>query len=99
MYTHFRTEFVRRSQATIVRRVTMTQFMLVVGLLVIGHGMLGLSWWAAPALAAAAYAAGYDLRGELVARRLLAAAAVRLRRLVGRPQASDVALEWDTLRN
>ena len=99
MYTHFRTEFVRRSQATIVRRVTMTQFMFIVGGLVCGHGMLGLPWWAAPLLIAVAYAAGYDLRGELVARRLLVSAAVRLRRLVGRPQVSDVALEWDTLRN
>lgn len=98
MYTHFRTEFVRRSKASIMHRVTMTQFMFVVGALVVGIGMLSLPWWAAPFLIAVAYVAGYELRGEMVIIRLGMYGQAWARQLLGRPRLTSVAAGWEALR-
>ena len=57
--THFRSEFVRQSQATILRKVTMTQFMLVIVASAIGIGLFGAPYWLAPAFMAAGYVVGY----------------------------------------
>lgn len=98
MYTHFRTEFVRQSQATIMRRVTMTQFMFIIVILVLGIGLFGSPWWTAPLLAAAGYVAGYNLRGEMVLKRALAYSQVQLRQAGGQPRVVNIAASWQTLR-
>ena len=46
--THFRSEFIQQSQATIIRKVTMTQFMLVIVLTAIGVGLFNAPFWLAP---------------------------------------------------
>ena len=99
MYTHFRTEFVRQSKASIMPRVTMTQFMSVIVTLVVGIGLFSLPWWTAPLLIAAAYVAAYDLRGEMVCLRLAAYAQVRARQTVNRPRIVNVESQWETLRS
>jgi len=38
--THFRSEFIQQGQAHIIRKVTMTQFMLVIVLTAVGVGLL-----------------------------------------------------------
>ena len=96
--THFRSEFVRQSQATILRRVTMTQFMLVIVSAALGVGLLGAPYWLAPVFIALGYVAGYEHHGEIILRRLLAYAFVRLRSLTGRPRLVNVQAEWDGLR-
>ena len=69
--THFRSEFVRQSQATILRKVTMTQFMLVIVVTALGVGLLRAPFWLAPLFI------GAGLRRRLRAqRRDLAQAAV-----------------------
>jgi hypothetical protein len=82
--THFRSEFIRQSQATILRKVTMTQFMLVVIFLAVGLGLLKAPFWLAPLFMAAGYVAGYVHRGEILFKRLAAYAIVWGRNLAGR---------------
>ena len=96
--THFRSEFVRQSQATILRKVTMTQFMLVIVTTAVGVGLLGAPYWLAPLFIALGYVAGYEHHGEIVLRRLLAYALVWLRSLAGRPRLVNVQAEWDAAR-
>ena len=96
--THFRSEFVRQSRATILRKVTMTQFMLVIGFSAVGVGLLGAPFWLAPLFMAAGYVAGYEHNGEIVLRRVLAYAAVWLRGAAGRPRLVNVQAEWDGAR-
>ena len=98
MYTHFRTEFVRQSKASIMPRVTMTQFMSVIVTLVVGIGLFSLPWWLAPLLIAAAYVAAYDLRGEMVCLRLLAYGQVKARQVLGQPRVVNVESQWEALR-
>jgi hypothetical protein len=96
--THFRTEFIRQSQATILRKVTMTQFMLVVVCTAIGVGVVGAPFWLAPLFMAAGYIAGYTHQGEILLKRLLAVAIVSGRRLAGAPRVINVQAEWDAVR-
>ena len=96
--THFRSEFIGQNQATIIRKVTMTQFMLVIILTVLGIGLLGASHWLAPFFIVAGYAAGHNHNGEILLKRLLAYLTVWLRHLLGRPQIIDVQAEWDAVR-
>lgn len=96
--THFRSEFVRQSQATILRKVTMTQFMLVIVSAAVGVGLLGAPYWLAPVFIALGYIAGYEHHGEIVLRRLLAYILVWLRSLTGRPRLVNIQAEWDGLR-
>ena len=98
MYTHFRTEFVRQNKAAIMRRVTMTQFMFVIGALALGLGLFDAPWWSAPAFIVAGYIAGYDLRGEMVIKRLWAYAHVQMRLALGKPRLTNVEAEWEKLR-
>ena len=99
MYTHFRTEFVRQSKASIMPRVTMTQFMAVIVTLVVGIGLFSLPWWTAPLLIAAAYVAAYDLRGEMIALRLAAYIQVRARQSLSKPRIVNIESQWETLRS
>jgi hypothetical protein len=96
--THFRSEFVRQSQATILRKVTMTQFMLVIATSVIGVGLFGAPFWLAPAFILLGYVAGYEYNGEIVLRRVLAYATVWVRSATGRPRLVNVQAEWDSVR-
>ncbi len=95
--TQFRTEFVRQSQATIMPRVTMTQFIFVIVALVAGIGLLGLPWWLAPLFVAAGYLAAYEHRGEMLYKRTLATATVQLRHLAGRPRLVNLQSRWETM--
>ena len=96
--THFRTEFIRQMQATILRRVTMTQFMFVVLSLAIGLGLFQVSWWLAPLFIVVGYAAGYVHQGEILIKRLLASFIVWARSLVGRPRVINIQSMWETAR-
>jgi hypothetical protein len=96
--THFRSEFIGHNQATIIRKVTMTQFMLVVVCTILGIGLLGAPYWLAPLFIVAGYAAGHNHNGEIVLKRLLAYLIVWIRHLSGRPQLVNVQAEWDAVR-
>ncbi|MGH2537104.1 MAG: hypothetical protein ACRDHL_06900 [Candidatus Promineifilaceae bacterium] len=96
--THFRSEFIQQTQATILRRVTMTQFMLVIVFLAIGLGLFKAPFWLAPPCMVAGYAAGYMHRGEIVLKRLAAYAAVWARSLARAPRVVNVHAEWEQVR-
>ncbi len=81
--THFRSEFIRQNQATIIRKVTMTQFMLVIILTAIGVGLFNAPLWLAPIFIVAGYAAGYSHHGEIVLKRVVAYVTVWLRKRMG----------------
>ena len=69
--THFRSEFVRQNQATILRKVTMTQFMLIIAAAVIGVGLFGAPFWLAPLFIAYAVCALFaSLAGILLTARV-----------------------------
>ena len=96
--THFRSEFVRQSQATILRKVTMTQFLFVVAAVVVGIVVLGAPYWLAPLFMALGYAAGISYQGEIIVRRLVAYAQVWLRSSLARPRIVNVQQEWERVR-
>lgn len=95
--THFRSEFIHQGQATILRRVTMTQFLLALGLTTVGLGLFRVPFWLAPLFIAAGYAAGYNYHGDILLRRLLAILAVHLRQFLNAPRLVNVQTEWDEL--
>ncbi|MCI0398361.1 MAG: hypothetical protein L0322_25985 [Chloroflexi bacterium] len=96
--THFRSEFIHQGQATIVRKVTMTQFLLVIALTALGVGLFNAPFWLAPLFMAAGYVAGYTYHGEIVLKRVLAYLAVWGRSLAGSPRLVNVQAEWDAAR-
>lgn len=96
--THFRTEFIQQGQATILPRVTMTQFMYVIGLLAVGIGVLQIPFWLAPLLVVVAYGAGHLHNGEILLKRLVASLTVRGRTVLGMPRIVNVQAEWDSAR-
>ena len=96
--THFRSEFIQQGQATIIRKVTMTQFMLVIVLTAVGVGLFKAPFWLAPLFIVAVYAAGYTHNGEIVLKRFVAFLMVWLRNLAGAPQIVNVQAEWDSVR-
>lgn len=96
--THFRSEFVRQSQAAILRKVTMTQFMLIIAAAVVGVGLFGAPFWAAPLFIALGYVAGHEHNGEIVLRRIIAYGLVWLRQAAGRPRVINVQASWDNAR-
>lgn len=92
--THFRTEFIQQGQATILRRVTMTQFLFVIVAGVVGIGLLNLPFWSLPFLAVIGYLAGYTHNGEIIARRVWAYLFTRLRELTNRPRIVNLQTRW-----
>ena len=96
--THFRSEFIQQMQATILRKVTMTQFMLVIICTAIGIGLFHAPFWLAPLFMVVGYVAGYAYQGEIVLKRMVAYAFVWLRNLLGTPQIVNVQAEWDAVR-
>jgi len=96
--THFRSEFIQQQQATIVRKVTMTQFLFVVIFTALSVGVFGAPFWLSPFFMILGYAAGYTYQGEIVIKRLTAYAIVWLRSSFGRPRIVNVQAEWDAVR-
>ncbi len=96
--THFRMEFIQQTQATILRKVTMTQFMLVMVFLAAGLGLFDAPFWLAPLFMVAGYVAGYVHRGEIVLKRIIAYTVVWLRNLVRAPRVVNVYAEWEHVR-
>lgn len=96
--THFRSEFIQQGQATIIRKVTMTQFMLVIILTAVGVGLFKAPFWLAPLFVVAGYAAGYSHHGEILLKRVLAWLIVWVRNLTGAPQIVNLQAEWDGVR-
>ena len=96
--THFRSEFIRQTQAMILRKVTMTQFMLVVVFTAVGIGLFRAPFWLAPLFMVVGYAAGYVHQGEIVLKRLVAYTAVWVRQAAGSPRIVNVQAEWDSVR-
>ena len=96
--THFRSEFIQQNQATIIRKVTMTQFMLVIILTAIGVGLFNAPLWLAPIFIIAGYIAGYFHHGEIMLKRAIAYSTVWLRNLLGSPQIINIQSEWDNVR-
>jgi len=96
--THFRSEFIRQTQAMILRKVTMTQFMLVVVFTGVGIGLFRAPFWLAPLFIVVGYAAGYVHQGEIVLKRLIAYTAVWVRHAAGSPRIVNVQAEWDSVR-
>lgn len=96
--THFRSEFIQQGQATIVRRVTMTQFMLMIVGTALGVGLFHAPSWSAPVFIVAGYLAGYTYHGEIILKRVLAFLTVHIRVLVGAPRLVNIGAEWETVR-
>jgi len=96
--THFRTEFIHQGQATIIRKVTMTQFMLVIILTAVGVGLFSAPYWLAPLFIVAGYIAGYTYNGEVLIKRIIAYLAVWFRSQAGSPQIVNIQAEWDKAR-
>lgn len=96
--THFRSEFIHQGQATIIRKVTMTQFMLVIILIGLGVGLFGAPFWLAPLFIIAGYVAGYTHNGEIVLKRVVAYLTVWGRNLAGSPQIVNIQADWDKVR-
>lgn len=96
--THFRSEFIQHNQATIIRKVTMVQFMLVIVLTAIGVGLFNAPFWLAPLFIIVGYAAGYTHNGEIVLKRGIAYLTVWIRNLIGVPQIINIQAEWDSVR-
>lgn len=96
--THFRSEFIQQSQATIIRKVTMTQFMLIIILTAIGVGLFNAPFWAAPLFILTGYLAGYTHNGEPLLKRAAAYSFVWGRHLLGSPRIVNVQAEWERNR-
>jgi hypothetical protein len=96
--THFRSEFIHQSQATIIRKVTMTQVMLIIILTALGVGLFNAPFWLSPIFIVTGYAAGYSYNGEIVLKRVVAYVAVWIRNLIGTPRIVNVQAEWDSVR-
>ncbi len=96
--THFRSEFIQQGQATIIRKVTMVQFMLLIVLTALGVGLFKAPFWLAPVFIGAGYGAGYAYNGEILIKRLVAYLLVWGRNLVGSPRIVNIQAEWDSVR-
>ncbi|MCL4266128.1 MAG: hypothetical protein KJ069_23160 [Anaerolineae bacterium] len=96
--THFRSEFIQQGQATIIRKVTMSQFMLVIILTAVAVGLFEAPFWLAPLFIVAGYMAGYVHNGEIILKRVMANLIVWGRNLAGAPQIVNVQAEWDSVR-
>jgi hypothetical protein len=95
---HFRTEFVRQSEANVLRKLTMTQFMGILIACGIGLMILKASIWTAPVWIALGYVLAYNHNGEFVFMRLVAYAGVWLRLAAARPRIINVQEQWNTAR-
>ena len=94
----FRTEFVRQSQATIMRKVTMTQFFFVIGALFLSMMVFNVSLFIVPFFVIGAWVLGYQLNGEFVYKRLLAFLLVHGRAFLGKPRVVNVMAEWEAVQ-
>jgi hypothetical protein len=95
---HFRTEFVRQSEANVLRKLTMTQFMSILIACGVGIMILKASVWSAPVWIALGYGLAYNHNGEFVFKRLIAYAGVWLRLAAGKPRIINMQAQWDKAR-
>ncbi|MCP4422337.1 MAG: hypothetical protein GY805_37490 [Chloroflexi bacterium] len=96
--THFRSEFIQQNRATIIPKVTMTQFMLVISLTALGVAVFNAPLWLAPIFVITGYIAGYPHNGEIFLKRAVAYSIVWIRNLLGSPQIINIQNEWDNVR-
>jgi hypothetical protein len=94
----YKTEFIRQSQATIVPKVTMQQFLAMLAFSAIGIGLFNLPSWSTPFFLILGWFAGYYYNGELVIKRIWAYSRVRLRQILERQQIVDIQSEWDAVQ-
>ncbi len=94
----FKTEFCTQAQATIVPRVTMTQFLLMI--LAAGGGtvVLNLPGYLIPILIILAYIAGYYHNGELVIKRARAWSMVWMRQLMQKQTQITLENQWKNVQ-
>lgn len=92
----YKTEFVTQAEATILPRVTMTQFMLVIVCAVIFFGGWHIPMWLSPLPMILGYVAGYRHNGELVIKRVCAYVSIFLRQQTGRPRRINLQSQWDS---
>lgn len=92
----YKTEFVTQAEATILPRVTMIQFMLVIVCAVFFFGALNIPVWLSPLPLVLGYVAGYRHNGELVIKRVRAYVAIFLRGQLGRPRRLNLQHQWDS---
>ncbi len=93
--THFRTEFIQQNQAAILRKITMTQFMLMITVTAVAIGLFNAPFWLAPVFIVAGYLAGYIHQGEILLKRWIAYLTVWLRLTAGSPHIVNLQAEWD----
>lgn len=92
----FKTEFITQAEATILPKVTMTQFMLVIAFSVFFFGLLHIPIWLSPLPLVLGVVAGYRHNGELVFKRILAFLAIFIRQHTAHPRRLNLQLEWDS---
>lgn len=92
----YKTEFVTQAEATILPRVTMTQFMLVIACAVIFFSGLHSPMWLTPLPIVLGYLAGYRHNGELIIKRVYAYLFTFLRQQTGRPRRLNLQSQWDS---
>ncbi len=92
----YKTEFVTQAEATILPRVTMTQFMMVIVCAVIFFGGLHIPMWLSPLPLILGYLAGYRHNGELVVKRVRAYVSIFLHQQTGRPRRVNLQSHWDS---
>lgn len=92
----FKTEFVTQAEATILPKVTMTQFMLVIACCVLFFGLLNIPVWLSPLPLIFGYVAGYRHNGELVFKRIFAFLIIFIRQQTARPRRLNLQLAWDS---
>lgn len=90
----FKTEFCTQAQATIIPRVTMTQFFLMILGAGVGAVVFNLPGYLLPLPVISGYIAGYSHNGELMLKRLRAWATVWIRQLLQRSTQVMLDKQW-----
>jgi hypothetical protein len=91
----FKTEFITQAEATIIPKVTMTQFMIVIACCVFFFGFLHIPMWLSPLPLILGYVVGYRQNGELIFKRILAFITIFVRQHTSRPRHLNLQTQWD----
>ena len=91
----FRTEFIRQSDATILPKVTMRQFFMLVGFPAMGVFFFGIPIWFTPFLALLGWIAGFNHNGETILWRVVAFCNVWGRTTLAVPRTVNIQAAWD----
>lgn len=96
---NFRTEFVRQSQAQIVRKVTLTQFYaMLIGASLFLFVFSNVTWFAIPGVVLG-YIAGYNHNGEYVYKRVMAYVYTWFRVALAKPRIVSLETEWQDVKS